>query len=170
LEPTPELVGFCRREHPRLVGMLSLYCGDSDVAEELAQETIACICRDWNKVRRLDAPGAWVHRVAINLANSYYRRKSAERRAKQRLHARIEPMHHDPDGASKVAVRKAVAELPRRQRTALVLRYYLDLSVRESAEMMGCPEGTVKTLTHKAIASLRRDADLVDLKEVVDVA
>ena len=51
--------------------------------------------------------------------------------------------------------------LPTRERTALVLRYFGDLSVREVAEIMRCPEGTVKTLTRRAIASLR-DAGLMD--------
>ena len=170
MDESLELAAFCRREHGRLVGMLSLYCGDADVASELAQDALACVCRDWRKVSRMDAPGAWAHRVAINLANSYYRRKAAERRASQKAEARAQASYVDPDGAARVAVRRAVAALPRRQRTALVLRYYLDLSVREAAAVMECPEGTVKTLTHKAITSLRRDAGLVDLSEAIDVA
>src|SRR5688500_17429750 len=50
---------FCRREHQRLVGALGLYCGDFDLAEELAQEALARVWRDWATVQRKDSPAAW---------------------------------------------------------------------------------------------------------------
>jgi RNA polymerase sigma-70 factor (ECF subfamily) len=61
----------------------------------------------------------------------------------------------DDDHADAIAVRRAVLQLPDRQRQAIVLRYFADLSVRETAEQLRCPEGTVKTLVHQAIKSLR---------------
>ena len=144
---------FCRREWPRLVGSLSLFTGDGDLAQELAQETLVRVCRDWHKVSNLDAPGAWAHRVALNLARSHFRRRAVARRHSVRLAAAA---HHDePDTTNAIAVRSAVALLPTRQRTALVLRYFADLSVAETAEAMRCPEGTVKTLTRQAILALR---------------
>ena len=163
-----ELAHFCRTEHPRLVGVLSLYCGDRYVAEELAQEAIVRVISDWGRVRRLDAPGAWAHRVAINLANSHLRRKLAERRAKQRLSARTPRAHHDPDTPTAVAVRAAVASLPKRQKAVVVLRFFADLSVREVADLLDLPDGTVKSLTSRALASLRATS-LGELKEVSDV-
>jgi RNA polymerase sigma-70 factor, ECF subfamily len=160
-----EFSAFCASEHPRLVGALSLYCGDSDVAEELAQDALSRAWRDWSRVRRLVSPGAWVHRVAINLAHSHFRRKKAEARARRRLHSTTkEPQHIGQDHTTAIAIRQAVASLPQRQRTALVLRYYLDFSVSQVALVMDCPEGTVKTLTSKAITSLRR-ALAKDLEE-----
>jgi RNA polymerase sigma factor (sigma-70 family) len=65
-----------------------------------------------------------------------------------------------------VAVRSAVAALPPRQRAALVLRYYGGLSLAETAETLGCAEGTVKSLTHKAIAALRTTFDIREPEEV----
>jgi RNA polymerase sigma factor (sigma-70 family) len=163
-----EFSAFCAVEHPRLVGALSLYCGDRSVAEELAQDALARACRDWNRVRRLEAPGAWVHRVAINLAHSHFRRKGAEARARRRLATNQTTEHHvDVDPATALAIRGAIASLPQRQRIALVLRYYLDLPVGRAALVMECPEGTVKTLTSKAITSLRRSL-AADLKEARD--
>lgn len=76
-----ELAAFCQAEHRRLVGALSLYCQDRQVAEELAQDALLRVVTHWHRVRRLDHPSAWVYRVAINLANSYLRRRLAERRA-----------------------------------------------------------------------------------------
>jgi DNA-directed RNA polymerase specialized sigma24 family protein len=85
---TADLAAFCRAQYAGLVRALSLYCGDRDVAQELAQETIAIACRDWSKVKTADDPRAWLHRVGINLANSHFRRRKAERNAKQRLNLR----------------------------------------------------------------------------------
>ena len=77
-----ELAEFCHAEYRRLVGALSLYCRDRHVAEELAQDTLVRLIRDWSQVRRLDSPSAWAHRVAINLANSHLR---SPRRRRARL-------------------------------------------------------------------------------------
>jgi RNA polymerase sigma factor (sigma-70 family) len=151
MEPV-ELASFCRREWPRLVGAMSLYTGSRDLAEDLAQETLARVCRDWNKVQRTDQPSAWAHRVAINLARSHWRRTATARRA----HRRLDPASDDqPDAVNAIAVRDAVASLPPRQRAALVLRYFADFSVRDTATALRCPEGTVKTLTYEAIQTLR---------------
>jgi RNA polymerase sigma factor (sigma-70 family) len=148
-----DVSAFCRREWPRLVGSLSLFTGDGELAQELAQETLARVCRDWRKVSSLDAPGAWAHRVALNLARSHFRHRAVASRHNRRLAAAASV--EDPDSATVIAVRLAVARLPVRQRTALVLRYFADLSVAETAEAMRCPEGTVKTLTRQAILALR---------------
>ena len=150
-----ELAAFCRREHPRLVGAVGLYLGDVALAEEIAQEALLRACRDWSRVRTFGSPGAWVHRVAMNLAVSAGRRRQAKRRADERLvsYAGLAPGEEDREAA--VAMRAALAKLPDRQREALVLRYFADLSVSETAEAMRCPEGTVKTLTSRGVATLR---------------
>lgn len=104
----------------------------------------------------MDAPQAWLHRVALNLAYSHYRRRRAERAALIRVGSR--PVHNDDsDTTSALAVRRAVAGLPKRQRTVLVLRFYSDLSVAQTAEAMHCAPGTVKSLTNRAITALRHD-------------
>ena len=73
-----EVGDFCREMHPRLVGALALHCGDRDVAEELAQETLARVWERWSSVRSMDSPEAWTFRVAFNLSNSRFRRNAAE--------------------------------------------------------------------------------------------
>ena len=163
-------VEFCRREHARLVGTLTLYTGDAYLAEEIAQEALARACRNWERIKDYDSPGGWTHRVALNLAGSHFRRRAYERRARERLAARTPVAHHDPDTAVNVAVRDAVAALPPRQRTALVLRYFSDLSVAEVAAHMGCAEGTVRALTSQAVAALRGRLAVEITEEPVDVA
>lgn len=149
-----DLAGFYASEFPRLVGSLSLYCGDRELAAELAQDAMAQVVRHWRRVQGLDSPEAWVHRVAINMANS------ALRRARRRR----DPVRVDePAGAdhgTAMAVRAAVAALPTRQREAVVLRYFVDLPVDEVARLMKCSPGTVKALTSQGIANLRRSGAL----------
>jgi DNA-directed RNA polymerase specialized sigma24 family protein len=74
----------------------------------------------------------------------------------------------DTDVATAVALKQAIRSLPPRQRQALLFRFYLDLSVAQSAEAMECPQGTVKNLTFKALRSLRRLDELSQLAEVSD--
>src|SRR5262245_5782799 len=145
---------FCRQVRPRLVGTILLLLGDVHVAEELAQETLARAWISWAKLGPLDemARRAWAYRVAVNFANSWWRRRMAERRAISRL---VENGQVDSDPADAIVVRMAVRTLPRRQRTALVLRYYADLPVNEVASLMRCAPGTVKALTNQALHRLR---------------
>lgn len=123
--PPDDLSAFCRREHPRLVGALSLYCGDPLLAQELAQETLVRVCQRWEQVRAKGSPAAWAHRVALNLAHSWYRRRAAERRALAH-HGAPQPVA--PASADDIAVRAAVARLPHAEREVLVLRFYLSYS------------------------------------------
>jgi RNA polymerase sigma-70 factor (ECF subfamily) len=164
-----EFSAFCEDVHPRLVGALSLYCGELGVAEELAQEALAIAFRDWSKVRRMDDRAGWAFRVGFNLCNSYFRRRAAERRANARLQmsTNLAPAITEPEEA--VAVRQSVARLPRRQRAAVVLRFLADYSVAETARVMDCPEATVKTLTRRGLATLRLQDDIKELREVRDV-
>jgi RNA polymerase sigma-70 factor, ECF subfamily len=149
-----DLAAFCAQLYPRLVGALGLYCGDVELAQELAQETLVRLWRNWRRVSGLDSPSGWAHRVAMNLAVSALRSRAAAWRAHRRLAAQWTPAVW-PDSAEAVAVRQALTRLPARQRRALVLRYYADLSVEDTAAAMGCPTGTVKTLCSRAIAALR---------------
>lgn len=150
---------FAQVGYSRLVGTLTLYCGDQDVAEELAHDALVRARERWDEVSEMAAPGAWLHRVAINLANSRFRRQVAERRALRRASVRrIGKVPHDPDSA--LLVRKAVSALPARQREAVILRYFRDLSVTEAAGLMDITPGSMKQLTHRALSSLRVDADI----------
>lgn len=162
-----ELAALCRREHPRLVGTLSLYTGDAGLAQELAQEALERVVASWPQVRRMPAPGAWAHRVGINLANSHFRRRGAERRARAREEARSAHLPIEADAAWALDVRRAVAQLPKRQRAVVVLRFFADLSVHEVADLLGITDGTVKSSSAAALTTLRSVLAL-DLEERSD--
>jgi RNA polymerase sigma factor (sigma-70 family) len=145
------LDAVCREQYPRLVGLLALQVGDRDVAEELAQDALAEFVRHHATV---EDPSRWLTRVALNLSRSRLRRRSAERRAYRR-HGPTDTIHVDAEAADVVHVRRLVAALPLRQRTAVVLRFFEQYSVADTAAVMGCAEGTVKALTHQAMSRLR---------------
>lgn len=139
---------FCRDVSGRLVAAVALYCGDRSLAEEFAQEALARAYRDWSRVRDLSSPEAWVHRVAINLSHSWFRKLRPVGGA---------PAAHDESSgvAEREAMRSGLMRLPKRQREAIVLRYYADLSVRDTALALRCAEGTVRALTSQGITALR---------------
>lgn len=162
--PHEDLSSFCAFEYERLVGMLGLYCGSREVAEELAQDTLVRVCADWEQVQKKDSPQAWTYRVAINLARSYFRRKSAERRALQRV-AMSAPRNSASNEAQDnhaAPLRDEISRLPQRQRQVLLLRYYLDLSVRDSSVVLQCPESTIKTLTRRALQALGESDSIIN--------
>lgn len=165
--PTPEgeLAEICQREFGRLVGLLALRVGDQRIAEELAQDALLALCRKWPAV---DRPEAWLTRVALNRSHSYLRRLLAQRRAYAR-HGEDDRVARAPASADVVTVREAVSRLPRRQQVAVILRFYEQLSVAETATVMGCPPGTVRSLTSRALQRLRAETGLgIDEEETAD--
>jgi RNA polymerase sigma-70 factor (ECF subfamily) len=167
---TEDPSSFCEQVRPRLVGSLTLYLGDRGVAEEIAQEALARAWERWATVGQMDHPEAWTFRTGMNLAGSWFRRRAAERRANRRVAA--ERADDGPDAAMAEAVRSAVSGLPDRQRASVVARYFLGLSVAETAALLGCAQGTVKAATHQALANLRAGGLLRDepADEAADLA
>jgi RNA polymerase sigma factor (sigma-70 family) len=152
-EPRPELVAFCSQMRPTLVGAMRLYLHDSALAEEFAQEALARTCVHWHKVRKMENPRGWVYKVALNLARSHLRRLQIERRANARLERTSATL---PDDATSIAIRDALKALPRRHREAVVLRFFADLTVAETADVLGCPVNTVKSWTKRGIEGLQK--------------
>lgn len=154
----PEVTDVGRELYPRLVGALGLFCGDRAMAEDLAQEALVRLWERWHTSSRPGHPLAWCYRVGVNLARSAARRRGIE----QRILRRVEVDTQEDDCTEALAralpVRAAVLALPIRQRQAVVARYYLSLSVEETALAMDCAAGTVTALTHQARASLRRSS------------
>lgn len=148
---------FYRRELPGLVALLTAVTGNTAHAEELAQEAMLRAHQRWERVGGYDKPGAWVRRVALNLAFNAGARRRTERRALERLAgdrlARWAVLPRD-DGADDFWA--LVRTLPRRQAAAVVLHYLEDRSVADVAAILGCAEGTAKAHLHKGRAALAR--------------
>lgn len=149
--------GFLAGLYPDLVASLGVYASSRAVAEDIAQEALAAAWQHRGRVEALRDPRAWVYRVAINRSRSLWRRALVE----LAYQARLRPAAGGTGDAVEdgMAVRAAVRRLPRRQREAVGLRYFADLSVEQTAEVMGCAAGTVKALTSQAMTSLRGQLD-----------
>ena len=142
---------FYRRELPAMVALAAAVTGSDLAAEDIAQEALIRAYRRWDEVSSYDKPGAWLRRVAINLALSRRRRAAAELKARLRLGPGplLEPApdHHDDVWA-------AVRQLPGQQRAAVALHYLEDRPVAEIAEILGCAVGTAKVHLHRGRAAL----------------
>jgi RNA polymerase sigma-70 factor (sigma-E family) len=165
--PPDDLAAFYVDQFDRVRGSLALVTGDRQLGEELAQEAFVRVCQHWERVRTMDAPGAWVHRVGINLAISRGRRTRSEGRAHRRLRAERPVDQIASDGADD-SLRAALLGLGLDERSVVVLRFYADLSVTQVAGVLGIPEGTVKTRTRTGLAALRA-AGLVAPDDEADV-
>jgi RNA polymerase sigma factor (sigma-70 family) len=166
-----DLVAFVGREHPRLVRAVELLLGDRAVAEEVAQEALLRAASRWERVRNLESPGGWTHRVAINLATSQLRRRQVERRARARL-ATAE-VAHAPETEDALLVRAALARLTPAQRRVLVLRHVLGWTAGDIAELDGGSADAVRQQLHRARTALREhlvlDFHVNDREETSDV-
>ena len=109
---------------------------------------------------------AWIYRVAINLANSTFRRRAIERRIKAEM--RVPDAAVPAPSEDGLALKEALAQLPRRQRTVLILRFYEDMPFRDIAEAMDAPEPTVKSLARRGLERLRRDPAIIEPGEVLN--
>lgn len=159
---------FCRDAYPRLVRALDLYCGDRHVAEELAQEALLRACRRWRHVSGLRSPVGWCYRVGVNLARSQFRRRRVEARARDHLQGQATISLDTPTSLVDTAleVRAALDRLTEGQREAVVLRYFLDLDMYETAELLGTTTGAVRASCHRALAALRELLDVDDPRDV----
>lgn len=146
---------FCRSLSPRLIGSLVLQTGDRARAEDVAQEALARAWLRWDEVAMMGNPNGWVFTVAFNLARDGRRRQASESRANLRSISGTDTVGTDSDVADRVALEGALREMPHRQRSVIALRYYAGMSVAETAQVMGCAEGTVKSLTSAAVSKLR---------------
>jgi RNA polymerase sigma-70 factor (sigma-E family) len=144
------------REHSRsLARSAFLLTGDRQLAEDLVQTALAKVALRWSRVVAKGDPAPYVRVVVVRTAIAWRRR---------RWHAEV-PTSPLPDAASRDGfttlagrdrLQRALLLVPPRQRAAVVLRFYEDLSEAETARVMGCSVGTVKSQTAKALTRLRQ--------------
>jgi RNA polymerase sigma-70 factor (sigma-E family) len=127
-------------------------------AEDLVQETLLKVAGRWHRVRRMEHPLAYARRILVNLAFGDAGRRTRRRRE---LTGDVLPdRHDDADGSHAFDTHdellRALAVLPPRQRTTIVLRYFLDLPEAEVAAAMKCSLGTVKSTAARGLARLEQ--------------
>jgi RNA polymerase sigma-70 factor (sigma-E family) len=144
------------REHYRdLVRLAGLLLHDRGASEEVVQDAFVRLHVSWRSVRDPDRAAAWLRSSVLNGARSRLRHAGVRRRH-QPVGRRSQESAEDTAMAGEARDRVVVAlqALPVRQREAVVLRYYLDLSEAQMAEAMGISTGSVKTHLHRGLAAL----------------
>ncbi|MBC2932643.1 SigE family RNA polymerase sigma factor [Nocardioides sp. zg-1228] len=147
----PAFDAFVRRSSDRLLRTAYLLCGDRGHAEDIVQTALLRTARRWPSARR--EPEAYARRVVVNLAKDRWR-ALGRRPGEAPLEADVAvPV---TDGvADRDQILRAARQLPAGQRAVLVLRYFDDLSVADTAAALGCSTGTVKSQTARALERLR---------------
>jgi RNA polymerase sigma-70 factor, ECF subfamily len=142
---------FLTGAYPRVVAAVALVEQSRATAEDAVAEALARAWERSERGERIDSLPAWVMRVALNLSKSRLRRVRAESRARERADTRGPRSGSAED---RLDVERALTHLPRRQRQATVLRYYLGFDVAEIARTLDVSEGTIKTTLHRARHSM----------------
>ncbi|WP_433611849.1 SigE family RNA polymerase sigma factor [Dactylosporangium sp. CA-139114] len=129
-----------------------LLCGDWHTADDLVSTVLVKLYRHWKRAARFEHRDAYVRRMLLRAWLDERRRPWRRETATEVLPDASVP---GPDADRRLAVLSLLGSLPPRRRAVLVLRYFCDLSVEETAEALGCTEGTVKSQTARALESLR---------------
>lgn len=131
-------------------------------AEDIAQEVFVRAYRSLKTFRRASSLKTWLFQIAINLSIDHQRRGGLEALPKRAGMNPAPPSAQDPEALAlleqkerEMELQEAVAKLPEKQRAALILRIFHDLSFKEIAEVVGSPLGTVKANYHHAVMRLR---------------
>jgi len=159
----PDFNGFVRARTAALLRTAYLLTGDRHAAEDLVQTALAKTHLHWHRLRSPGNAEAYTRKIMYHQQVSWWRRNKV-----------VElPSVHTPEGmkpddnegtAERLALRQALLELSAGQRAVLVLRFYEDRTEAETAQLLGCAIGTVKSQTARALARLRKIApDLLEL-------
>ena len=146
------------RHVPAGVRLAYLLTGDRQQAEDLAHEAfVRCVGR-FAHLRAREAFDGYLRRSIVNLHTSGVRRKYVEREWLRREGPRVARATSTlPDVSARQDLWRALSTLPPRQRAALVLRYYEDLSERDTATVLGCSLAAVKSLVARGSEALRAE-------------
>jgi RNA polymerase sigma-70 factor (sigma-E family) len=140
----------------RLLRFAYVLCGDRHLAEDLVQDVLVRAHRRWERIESAE-PDAYLRTALVRAHLSWRRRRSSS----ERVLADVPEPPSGPDFTERQAIRDELwgllATLPRAQRAVLVLRYFEDLDVRQTATVLGCKESTARVHAARGLAALRRN-------------
>jgi RNA polymerase sigma-70 factor (sigma-E family) len=149
---------FVSTRWPALVGTAYLITTDRGIAEDCVQEAMSRVHRHWRRVRRDGKPAAYAHQAVVNAALSWRRRRRIREvpltPLDQSTRAATEEVDQSIDQVDS-SLLAALRSLPPQMRAAVTLRYLEDRSEVETARLLGCSVGTVKSASSRGVARLR---------------
>ncbi len=158
-----EFSAFMAARYSVLLRTATLLTGAEARAEDLVQEALLRTYRAWRRIGRLEAAESYTRTTMVRLLLKDRRRQWTGELPAGRLPETPQPGHEDAV-ATAVAVRARLLGLSPLHRAVLVLRFYLQLSEREIAAVLGCSPGTVKSRASRALAALREQGPLVSVR------
>jgi RNA polymerase sigma-70 factor (sigma-E family) len=157
-DKTARLAALYARHAPRAGRVAYLLTGDADLAEDLAQEAFARLIARLGAIRDEAAIAAYLRRSIVNLVRKQWGRARSERSYLRREGRNLATQTTMlPDVADQDQLWRALQQLPHRQRAAIVLRFYEDLSEAETARVLGCAVGTVKSSVARGLRRLKEE-------------
>jgi DNA-directed RNA polymerase specialized sigma24 family protein len=148
--PPASFEAFYLASYDSLVRLAYVLTSSREVAEDLVQDSFVRLHHHFADV---DAPDRYIRRCVVNASRSYFRRNGRERDKRPLLY--VVPGGGDVPGASG-ELNDVLLTLPYRQRAAVVLRFYSDMSEKEIGEILGCRPGTVGSLIHRGLERMRK--------------
>jgi RNA polymerase sigma-70 factor (sigma-E family) len=143
---------------PDAARLAYLLTGSKELAEDVVQDAFVKILGRFRDMGSVESFRAYLRATVINVARGHFRRFRIERNWQQRQRGWLDDVvTKQPDIETRDETWTRLQKLPYRQRAAVVLRYYEDLSESETADVMQCSPGAVKSLTSRAMSTLRGD-------------
>jgi RNA polymerase sigma-70 factor (sigma-E family) len=160
----PEFADFVQqRSRAMLRAAWLLTAGDWALAEDLVQTALSEVWRHWGRVAEMEAPDAYAHKVMVNVFVRWRGRRwtgEVPHSAMPEAAVPVNGFHHVD---MRLSLLRALRGLTAKQRAVVMLRYLEDRTAAETADIMGCSVGTVKSQASKALARLRRDPGLAEI-------
>jgi len=153
-EPTG-LAELYERNAPRALRLAYVLTSDPELAQDLVQEAFVRVAGRFSYLRSPDAFDSYLRRTVVNLCNSQFRHQRVVRAALERQAGLATALVEEPDVGLREQLREALHQLPARQRTALVLHYYEDLSEEQLASAMRCSVPAARSLVSRGKDTLR---------------
>jgi RNA polymerase sigma factor (sigma-70 family) len=150
------------RHSPSAIRLAFLLTGDAQLAEDLAQDAFVKLAGRYFQYRGDASFDAYLRQTVVNLTRSHARRRKVEADRIARSRIELAGASNASDPIEKQEALRLLSLLTYRQRAAVVLRLYVDLSERETAELLGCKPGTVKSLLSRAMDVLRKELEEAD--------
>jgi RNA polymerase sigma-70 factor (sigma-E family) len=160
-------VEFAQAVRGQLRRTAYLMCGDWDQASDHVQEALIRVYVAWPRLTRAGREHAYARKAVVSAFLDHARRRSSTEIAREADPGAPSGQDLAESVTARAALMAALADLPPRQRACVVLRYFEDMSVADTAAVLGCTEGTVKSQTSRALASLRSRFELSPHGELV---
>jgi RNA polymerase sigma-70 factor (sigma-E family) len=154
VEDRTDLDDLYLRHTPGAVRLAALITGDPNLAQDIAHDAFLRSVGRFRHLRQPEAFDAYLRQAVVNACTSHFRRRKLET-AYLRRQVGSSGAIDQPDDGRRDELRAALMTLPARQRAAVVLRYYADLSEQQAGEALGCSAAAVRSMVARAMETLR---------------